>query len=91
MAVSFDNYLISRLTDFSEIEKARTRKRIEKSYSGIIYALSLLYEEHILESPSILINIFKSKFKNRELYFELHYIFNHHKQLDGLIVEEIVW
>ena len=75
MAVTFDSYLIKRLTDSSVLSAAskyRNINQISCNYSSITYLLSLEFDLDIKKQESLFISIVNSKFKSKELYYILN-------------------
>lgn len=90
MPVIYNPYLLQRVTDKDTLADAQRRKRVARSYEGILYALSVLYEKDILTDTQGLVNTIRIKYDTKELYFDLCYIFYHYaNEFDGLVMENL--
>lgn len=89
MAVDYDKYLLRRLTDNDAIRSAQKYKKQEVSYAGILYSLSLFYNIDIDFKIQELLIIINEKYLNKELYFDLHFIFRQNKVYKDLFMEEL--
>lgn len=89
MPVAYDQGFLRRLISDETLRDTKRRKRISRSYEGIFFALSLLYGKQISDNNNDeLVNTIKDKFNNKELYFDLCYLFELHEDFQGLLMED---